>query len=124
MHPGGCSLDCKTKTAGWTCPGGMGDGGGGMCTPDKICGNQILESGEQCDDGGRATLDRCGATCQWEYDDTCWNNYTLTSGTTCQSKFTCCKSYYVYIEEATDTHRNNKLKDPYEWKFDHHSSKV
>ncbi|MGQ9570319.1 MAG: myxococcus cysteine-rich repeat containing protein, partial [Thermodesulfovibrionales bacterium] len=31
-----------------------------------VCGNNILEPGEECDDGNTTSEDGCSATCQWE----------------------------------------------------------
>jgi len=38
--------------------------GGG--NPNPVCGNQLLESGEQCDDGNTVRLDGCDGTCAFE----------------------------------------------------------
>lgn len=46
------------------------DGGGGgrrPPRPDSVCGNGILESGEQCDDGNTISGDGCSATCDIEH---------------------------------------------------------
>jgi cysteine-rich repeat protein len=40
------------------------------CVAGSICGNGVLEPGEQCDDGNTAPCDGCSATCQHE---TCGN---------------------------------------------------
>ena len=42
-----------------TSPGGGGPGG-------AVCGNGVVETGEQCDDGNMAAGDGCSATCQTE----------------------------------------------------------
>jgi len=46
----------------------MGDGGhDGMQPPEPrnpVCGNGVLETGEQCDDGGHTGQDGCNADCQ------------------------------------------------------------
>ena len=47
--------------------GGMGGGGGtagALIVPG--CGNQVRESGEQCDDGNTKNLDACDSACQFE----------------------------------------------------------
>jgi len=47
---------------------GAPDGAGGQAEPDPpaepVCGNGILEAGEQCDDSGHAGQDGCDATCK------------------------------------------------------------
>ncbi|MBD3361595.1 DUF4215 domain-containing protein [Candidatus Woesearchaeota archaeon] len=35
--------------------------------PKAVCGNGILEQGEQCDDGNRMSMDGCSARCLTEY---------------------------------------------------------
>ncbi len=64
--------------------GGSGGGsvstantGGSMATassstgPAPVCGNHVVEAGEQCDDGNLQPGDRCSATCQVEHPDVC-----------------------------------------------------
>ncbi len=36
------------------------------CTPPQICGNGLVETGEQCDDGNTDSGDGCSSTCQIE----------------------------------------------------------
>ncbi len=36
------------------------------CTPPQICGNGVVETGEQCDDGNVNSGDGCSSTCQIE----------------------------------------------------------
>ena len=49
-----------------------------------VCGNSIVEQGEQCDDGNTATGDGCGATCQTEGGgSTDCGNGTVDAGETC-----------------------------------------
>lgn len=52
------------------CPitGGGGGGGGGA-----VCGNHIVEAGEQCDDGNTVSGDGCSSTCQNETPAVCGN---------------------------------------------------
>ncbi|MBA4336621.1 hypothetical protein C0416_02495 [bacterium] len=57
-----------------------GGGGGGTITP--VCGNNIKQFGEQCDDGNITPGDGCSATCQNEPAPVCGNNSTET-GETC-----------------------------------------
>lgn len=40
--------------------------GAGDCTPDPICGNGIIEEGEECDDGNIESGDGCSPLCQIE----------------------------------------------------------
>jgi cysteine-rich repeat protein len=44
--------------------GGVSGGGAGGAGP--VCGNQVLEKGEQCDDGNTKSLDACSASCTFE----------------------------------------------------------
>ena len=37
-----------------------------ICQAEPTCGNSILDSGEQCDDGNANSDDGCSATCQYE----------------------------------------------------------
>jgi cysteine-rich repeat protein len=49
--------------------GNGGDGGSGTAgEPNQtaVCGNHVLESGEQCDDGNTLNLDACNSACQFE----------------------------------------------------------
>ncbi|MCD6109480.1 DUF4215 domain-containing protein, partial [bacterium] len=43
--------------------GGGGGGGGGLTS---VCGNGILEAGEQCDDGNKTNGDGCNSSCKTE----------------------------------------------------------
>jgi cysteine-rich repeat protein len=45
---------------------------GGVCPPTPVCGNHILESGEQCDDGNTINGDGCSSNCTIE-QPTCEN---------------------------------------------------
>jgi cysteine-rich repeat protein len=50
------------------CPAnGSGNGNTDDDCP-SVCGNDVIEPGELCDDGGTAANDGCGATCQIEAD--------------------------------------------------------
>lgn len=50
------------------CPNGCNSG---KCKPGPVCGNNSLETGEQCDDGNKTNNDGCSATCMKESSDTC-----------------------------------------------------
>lgn len=87
----GCSATCQTTTQcndgldndadgrvdctpGNSDPGCFPDGagGGGTCNPNDntepdgapVCGNSVINTGEQCDDGNTVGGDSCSATCQ------------------------------------------------------------
>jgi fibro-slime domain-containing protein len=68
----GCSSTCQTEP-GWQCPDTPSDAGaptGGKCIQIK-CGDGIVETGEECDDGNAVSGDGCSATCQIETGWTC-----------------------------------------------------
>jgi len=46
--------------------GGASAGMGGTAGAPPVCGNQVLEKGEQCDDGNTKSLDACSASCAFE----------------------------------------------------------
>ncbi len=46
---------------------------GDLCMPPSVCGNGIIESGEQCDDGNTNGGDGCSSTCQNEPAPVCGN---------------------------------------------------
>jgi len=59
--------------AGGGLGGGAGGGGasagggtGGTAGGPSVCGNSLLEKGEQCDDGNAKNLDACNAACAFE----------------------------------------------------------
>ena len=53
--------------AGTPCNGGAGAcDGAGACVANPVCGNGVIETGEQCDDGNSVSGDGCSATCQQE----------------------------------------------------------
>ncbi len=58
--------------SGYTPPDDGGGGAGGRPPadpdPDPVCGNGILEEGEQCDDGNNVSGDGCSATCDIEHE--------------------------------------------------------
>jgi fibro-slime domain-containing protein len=64
----GCSADCTTVEAGYTCPN---VGSACVPVPKQVCGNGILETNEYCDDGNSSSNDGCSATCQVESGYTC-----------------------------------------------------
>ncbi|HET7540120.1 MAG TPA: hypothetical protein VFK05_09615 [Polyangiaceae bacterium] len=52
--------------AGAAGAGASGGGVSGAGGASPVCGNQLLEKGEQCDDGNTKSLDACSATCTFE----------------------------------------------------------
>lgn len=59
---GGTSSGGSTNVGGEpTDPGAAGEGMGGTLPdpPDPVCGNGIIEKGEECDDAGQAGMDAC-----------------------------------------------------------------
>ena len=71
------------------------DNGG---TPGPVCGNRVIESGEQCDDGNTASGDGCSSTCQKEGSSTgakiCdWYNCAAgAASVSVDDSFTTCRS--------------------------------
>jgi cysteine-rich repeat protein len=43
---------------------GTNSGGGGGGNTDPVCGNGIVETGEECDDGNQANQDGCSSACK------------------------------------------------------------
>jgi cysteine-rich repeat protein len=69
-------------------PGHCGENGGGGCDggmcppPGPVCGNGVVESGEDCDDGNTSSGDGCSSTCQCEPVAVCGNG-VVESGEEC-----------------------------------------
>ena len=53
-------------TGGSSGSAGSGAGTAGAPNQAPLCGNHVLEGGEQCDDGNTTNLDACNSTCQFE----------------------------------------------------------
>src|SRR3989344_6604585 len=53
-----------------------GGGGSGGSPPSSVCGNNITESGEVCDDGNILNGDGCNSSCQVEVGGVCTNGQT------------------------------------------------
>jgi cysteine-rich repeat protein len=60
----GCSSVCQSEVPGT--PGEPGTPGGPGSGSTFMCGNAILETGEQCDDGNTLNNDGCSSLCQDE----------------------------------------------------------
>ena len=61
----GCSALCQIE-ANWSCPTP-----GQPCQYLGVCGNGVLTSNKQCDDGNTVSGDGCSATCQLESGWSC-----------------------------------------------------
>ena len=65
---------------------GFGGGGMGGGNPSPVCGNELLESGEQCDDGNTARLDGCDASCAFEESQRAnWFKVQFDTDTVCRA---------------------------------------
>lgn len=63
---GGSGLATGNPGNGNSGGGGGGGGGGGNPPNPAVCGNNVTESGEQCDDGNTNSTDGCSSTCNLE----------------------------------------------------------
>ena len=54
-----------------------GDGCSSTCKKEPVCGDGMIETGEQCDDGNTTAGDGCSATCQTE-PPVCGNGHVET----------------------------------------------
>lgn len=62
----GASTGGSGGRAGSGGSGGANAGTGGTAGGAAVCGNAVLEKGEQCDDGNMTSLDACSASCAFE----------------------------------------------------------
>ena len=67
----GCATGCIGFATDWSCSGGSPTS---PSTCVFLCGNSILDTGEQCDDGNTANGDGCSSTCQIEATYQCVNS--------------------------------------------------
>lgn len=89
-------------------PPGVGNGGnGGNGGTGAVCGNNIIESGETCDDGNTVSGDGCSSTCQSEgvpgSCDGTWNP-PEDSGVVCDGGANClanCVCQAGYIDDGS-----------------------
>jgi len=71
-----CGDGTTDGTNGETCDDGANNGQPNYCnatcdgTTASVCGNSVIESGEQCDDGNTTSGDGCSSTCQNDAMDT------------------------------------------------------
>jgi len=72
-----CTDDCQEVMDGVMCTqpdDTMGVCAMGECVDKPLCGNGVVDSGEQCDDGNTADGDCCSATCTIEMGCVCQPN--------------------------------------------------
>ena len=95
----GCSALCQIE-ANWTCPTA-----GQPCQYLGVCGNGILTTNKQCDDGNTVSGDGCSSTCQLESGWTC-----RVAGKPCEPT---CGDGVVELGKQCDTGNNapNKPDD-------------
>jgi MYXO-CTERM domain-containing protein len=77
-----CNDNAAGATGDASCASGICDvseGGAGVCEPAG-CGNNVLESGEGCDDGNTTSGDGCSATCLIEDGGACNDNAAGETG--------------------------------------------
>lgn len=53
--------------------------------PSPVCGNHVIESGEQCDDGNTQNGDGCSSVCQTEQEAQCVQNWSIGAWGACVS---------------------------------------
>ncbi|APR78590.1 Multiple EGF-like-domain protein 3 precursor [Minicystis rosea] len=61
-----CGDGCVDATKGEACDPPNGSTCSATCTSATVCGNGVLEAGEQCDDGNKLNLDGCDSNCKYE----------------------------------------------------------
>ncbi len=108
---GVCAYGCgEDATTGFEEPsvdwGASSSGRGGFTPSDSgtqetgprgpVCGNALVEAGEQCDDGNATAADGCGATCQLEPGWLC-----RTPGAACEAA-TCGDGIVAGTEDCDD----------------------
>lgn len=60
------------------------------CQAVAVCGNEVVEPGEQCDDGGTQDGDCCSSTCQLDQAGaTCNADFNVCTTDTCDGKGSC-----------------------------------
>ena len=69
----------------------IGTAAPGGCEPGaKLCGNGLIDAGEQCDDGNSSSGDCCDEDCQYEpAASTCTDNNACTDGDECDGAGSC-----------------------------------
>jgi cysteine-rich repeat protein len=61
-----CGDGCVDASKGEKCDPPNGTTCNAMCQLAAVCGNGVLEAGEQCDDGNKLNLDGCDSNCKYE----------------------------------------------------------
>jgi cysteine-rich repeat protein len=74
------NLDVCTETL---CPAAGGTWDGTRCITANLCGNNVLNTGETCDDGNVVASDGCSESCQDEVAGAVCGNRILETGETC-----------------------------------------
>jgi cysteine-rich repeat protein len=85
----------ESKTPDACCPSGSTSIGDPDCAP--VCGNQVLEAGEVCDDGNTRSGDGCSASCKPDDDTTTPGDdragyVTCNNGSSCAPDSRCCSA--------------------------------
>ncbi len=85
-----CDGDCSAVSCG---DGYINEAAGEECDPPgpncdascqriPMCGDGVIDPGEQCDDGNNVSGDGCSATCVSEYNDDCIAAISISEGVT------------------------------------------
>jgi cysteine-rich repeat protein len=91
--------------------------------PTPVCGNNIMESGEECDDGNNANKDGCSSICKKEKKDDNCNNDRCCEETinlqSCNTNWLCsgwseCSDGYMTRTCVDDNHCDVEYNKPYE----------
>ncbi|MDF3066412.1 MAG: hypothetical protein K0R38_2013 [Polyangiaceae bacterium] len=116
-QPGGGNAGEPTEM-----PGDAGEGSGGSNTPPDppmpVCGNGIIETGEQCDDAGQAGMDGCekcqvncmhfGAGAVKSDDHHCYRGYDEE---TFEGAVAACKERGAHLVTITSAAENEVVSD-------------
>ena len=82
--PPACSSLFTDETTCNLTPGCFFDTGSSTCTDAGVCGNGVLQIGEECDDGNNEDGDGCSSTCQIEAGG-CTSGAQCDDGNACTS---------------------------------------
>ncbi len=109
-----CNDDAAGVVGAASCASGICDateGGAGICEPGNTCGNNVLEVGEGCDDGGTTGGDGCSATCRIETSNACNTTAPGAVGdASCESGICDVSAGGAGICENVNTCGNNRLE--------------